>query len=286
MNGNSSITSTSIRVPTSYANRPGPFNQLYPPGSNVRSLSSGNYFSNIQNYGTANLGSISRPLNPGQGRFAPTGLAKVQKAGPNSLNLNRSSDFFLRNAAYSPKNPNNVSAFSSASTNSSILRPGGTLSTGANVAKGASKAASSAAGPIGLAAQVSQALGEAVGSQLNVRDQGISQQDYQHNIQQYSVANSQNAKAIAGAQANAIANRSSAASIGSLFGPIGALAGYYGAKLTESGERGKVEVNSFAGGVDPTDSGIARSSSTANPSGKSDFKDSINDGIPLPAGAS
>lgn len=300
MNGGNVNSPTSLRITPRGSDRPGSFSQLYPPGSNVRSLSNGHYFSNIQNFGNATVGTFSASLNPGPKGLTPTGPADISKSGKgaqigtgrnfgNSLNSQSglSRDSFAGSALYSSKTLGNLGATTAATSNSKLTSD--ILSTGATaagVAKGASGVASAAAGPIGLAAQVSQSIGEAIGSTLTARDQGIASKDTEHNRQQYSIANSQNTRAIADAQNNTINNRSNGAAIGSLFGPIGALAGYFAASLMSDQNRGVFHANSFEGAIDPTDSGIAASHSTALASGQTNFKDSIHDGIPIPDGAS
>lgn len=297
MNGRSTLSATSLGRNTASSSRPGPFNQLYPLGSNVRTLSNGNYFSNIQNFGTASVGAFSAPLNPGSKGVVPAGTPQISKSAGTTSNYRRDTSSGFLNATNQPA----ANSFAGSALNSSKLlgANGATLAaqgnskisnalsignSAATLSKSATGVASIASGPIGLAAQVSQGIGEAIGSSLRNRDEGISQKDYEFNSQQYSVGNQQNANAIRQSQKVSIDNRANAAGIGSLFGPIGALAGYFASSLLADSQRGVFNVNSFAGSVDPTDSSIAKTQSTANPSGESIMRDQVHDGTPLPNG--
>lgn len=100
--------------------------------------------------------------------------------------------------------------------------------------------------------------------------------DFAKNSQVASVGNSQSASLIRNAQQDTINKNYNAAMIGSMFGPLGALAGHFVSSLVNQQETPVFQVDSFSGSVDPTDSGINRSLNSAAPSGTSEMTDSIN----------
>ena len=130
--------------------------------------------------------------------------------------------------------------------------------------------------PVAMAAQAAQQIGQGIGSSLKANDESKMNMDYQKNSQVASVANSQNASLIRNAQQDTINKNYNAAMIGSMFGPLGALAGHFVSSLVNSQDRPVFGVGSFSGSVDPTDSGINRSLNTSAPSGNSEMMDSIN----------
>lgn len=152
--------------------------------------------------------------------------------------------------------------------------------TGTAVARGVTGAVSTGAaaaglGPAAIAAQVSQQLGEAVASGYRSAAEASSRADYQHNIQQHGVAVRQNANAIKASQDTRIDRANTGAMIGSIFGPLGALAGHYIGQATAGTPSDTFKVDSFSGKIDPTDRGIVDASSTAGATGETTMTDTV-----------
>lgn len=148
-----------------------------------------------------------------------------------------------------------------------------------------SSALSAGLGPAGVIAEVSKKIGEAIAEGTKARDTGNMRIDYQTNVTQNGPLARENAEAIRASQQQRIDNQYTGASIGALFGPIGALAGHFAGSLLSNAPRAIIEANSSSGKIDPTDTHIASSLSIRNPSGVSTMKDTVNDGIPIPTGA-
>ncbi|UXD80044.1 hypothetical protein [Linepithema humile polycipivirus 2] len=275
MNGSSSITATPRSSSASLANRPGALGSIVPSSTTFREVSHANYFSNISSFGRINVGSF-------QGRFEPSsafGKLSAHLSQADSKGARPGALSALRNSPLNSLTSSNASPFAQSALGASK----GIQSLGAPAA---TKAAGAAAGPVSMAAQLAQDTGKAIGQGLEARDNARSAADFAHNSAQYSVASRQNATAIRAHQQSSIANNATGAMIGSLFGPVGALAGHFAASLLNDNNRTVFNANSFNGGVDPTDRGIAQSGSTAAPSGNSVMRDTIHDGAEPPTGAS
>lgn len=136
--------------------------------------------------------------------------------------------------------------------------------------------AAEASNPWGIAAIIAQQIGSAINSAMTTTLTNQQTADYQQNINQHGVNVAQNADLIRQNEQQTISSKESAGTIGSFVGPFGALAGRAIAGNTQPNQSVLNTDNSFIGRVDPTDTGIAGSASTAAASGVSSMTDSID----------
>lgn len=136
--------------------------------------------------------------------------------------------------------------------------------------------AAEATNPWGLAAIVNQQVGSAVNQAMTTQLSNQQTADYQQNINQHGVNVGLNADLIRQNEQQTISSKESAGTIGSFFGPLGALIGQSIGGSTQPNQQILQSANSFQGRIDPTDTGISGSASTAAMSGISSMTDSID----------
>lgn len=136
--------------------------------------------------------------------------------------------------------------------------------------------AAEATNPWGLAAIVNQQIGSAINSAMTTSLTNQQTSDYQQNINQHGVNVGLNADLIRQNEQQTISSKDAGGAIGSFLGPWGTLAGRAIAGDVQPSQSVLNTDNSFSGRVDPTDTGIAGSASTAAASGVSSMTDSID----------
>lgn len=155
------------------------------------------------------------------------------------------------------------------------------LQTGADVAKIASGAvatgltASGVGTPVALAMQASQMAGEAVKHGLNASAQNSIGRDFISNQQQWSIGGAKAAETQYSLSQQRIANANTGASIGSLFGPLGALAGWYIGKGDAFSSQAGYQVSSFGGSVSASDAQASRALNADSAGGGSNLSDTL-----------
>lgn len=258
MNGTPSRNTISgNRVPGN-TTRPLPFNDLFPPGSNLRPLSNQNYFANIVQ------GSRSAGMVPSRSASSQSTFASPKNAGSIASQ--------------------SISVGGAHGLGEGVYRGSSALSTAANVSgtlKSASGALSVAGGPVGAAAmlaQVSQQIGESTAGFIKSDNEKTQREDYLSNLAAPGIASSSSAAAIKSEQQTKINDQYNGAMTGALFGPLGALAGHFIAQLLSSGDRGVFNMNTFSGGRDASDNGLVSSASSRAPLQSSNQIDRITDG--------
>lgn len=148
--------------------------------------------------------------------------------------------------------------------------------TAKTVGAGATTALSFASGPAGAIAAAAQAIGEGVNQIQTSQTNTQISKDYSHNISQNGVNVGLNADLIRTSQQNTNNYASAGGSIGALFGPLGALAGHAIGSALSNSDINLRTASSFAGKINPSDTGIATSASTAGASGVSTMQDNVN----------
>lgn len=254
-----SIQNSSDRLPS--------YDELFSRGTNMRSLSNQNYFASVSQTSGENNSSL-QTKSPGSGRAAY--IQRLDAASSRPTTLDSSGTRRMMPSTYNQV-PQAEKAVQGITSTAGVEAGVGAVSAARNMALSAGGMA-----PVAMAAQAAQQIGQGIGSTLKANDEGKMNADYQKNSQVASVANSQNASLIRNAQQDTINKNYNAAMIGSMFGPLGALAGHFVSSLANSQDRPVFGVNSFSGTVDPTDSGVNRSLNTSAPSGNSEMVDSIN----------
>nr|WAL01495.1 hypothetical protein [Electric ant polycipivirus 1] len=164
--------------------------------------------------------------------------------------------------------------------NQSVTNP---IDTATNIAEGASAlastglAASGIGAPLGLAMQLSQAVGRSIQGSLSTSAQNTIGRDYQNNLQQWSIGGNKAADAVYNLQQQRAADANTGAAFGSIFGPFGALAGWWIGMQSSSANDpyNAYKVNSFGGGISASDSGIAPSLNSDATTGESTMTDSL-----------
>nr|WAL01501.1 hypothetical protein [Electric ant polycipivirus 2] len=154
--------------------------------------------------------------------------------------------------------------------------PSSAISTGSAAASaGVSTGLSAASAPLGMAAYVSQQIGQGITQIQSANTEQTIQDDYAKNQQAHGTNVGVNSNIIR-SQAEAVRGRAEAGGmIGSLFGPIGALIGHaVGGAVSSNPDLLKTAVGTF-GQVNPSDTGIANSASLAAPSGVSTLQDNV-----------
>lgn len=176
-------------------------------------------------------------------------MSKSSFSGRSSMSSRSSLMSSFSNTSYSSILPSYSSASSSAASKAST-----TALTAARTANTAGKIGAGVAGmasaPFALAAQASMAIGDAVTAGLTNSEQASISDRYQKTIQSHKVGS--NLVASSQRENDQIkANYANAgATIGSLFGPIGALAGYYIGRSSAPSLQ-TYNVDSFSGPVSP-----------------------------------
>lgn len=130
--------------------------------------------------------------------------------------------------------------------------------------------------PVGLALLVNQQLGSAVNNTMN---QGTEQQitkDMIINSQQNGLNVGLNTQLVRAAQEQTRSNQDLGGTIGSLFGPLGALIGHAIAGVVQPDANLLNTANSFQGAVNPSDTGVVASASTASLTGQSNLVDNVD----------
>lgn len=138
------------------------------------------------------------------------------------------------------------------------------------------EAIASASTPWTLAAIVNQQLGEVTSKAITTGLQNQSATDYASNIQQHGLNVGLNAGIIQSQQENTIRNQDLGGSIGSFFGPIGALIGHAVAGYASVNQDQLKTAGSFQGMINPLQSGIVASQSTAGDLGQQTQVDNVN----------
>lgn len=142
------------------------------------------------------------------------------------------------------------------------------VSAGESIAEGSN--------PVGLALIVNQQLGQAVNSTMT---QGTEQQitsDMVHNSQQNGLNVGLNSQLIRSTQEQTRSNQDLGGTIGSLFGPLGALIGHAIAGTVQPSPNLLNTANSFGGALNPSDTNVVDSASTASLSGQSNLVDNVD----------
>lgn len=140
------------------------------------------------------------------------------------------------------------------------------------------EAIASASTPWTLAAIVNQQLGEVTSRAITSGLQNQSSTDYAQNMQQHGLNVGLNASIIQSQQQNTIRNQEIGGSIGSFFGPIGALIGHAVAGYASVNQDQLKTAGSFEGMINPLQSGIVASQSTAGDLGQQTQVDNVNTG--------
>lgn len=268
MNGRGNGISFSSRSVSNSADRNLSSDVLFPRGSNMSPLSNQNYYANITQ-ASGSVGSTfqsqSNGSSPRQAYLQRLDSARAPPSYSDSFGNKRLMPGGYHQTPLAEKSAQSIT--STAATETAV---------GA-VSAGRSLALTAAGGPgVAMAAQAAQQVGQGIGNTLKANDESKSMKDFAKNSQIASVGNSQSAALIRNAQQDTINKNYNASMIGSLFGPLGALAGHFVSSLVNQQETPVFGVNSFHGEIDPTDSGINRSLNSAAASGKSEMVDSIN----------
>lgn len=138
------------------------------------------------------------------------------------------------------------------------------------------EAIASASTPWTLAAIVNQQLGEVTSKAISTGLQNQSASDYAQNSQQHGLNVGLNASIIQSQQENTIRNQDLGGSIGSFFGPIGALIGHAVAGYASVNQDQLQTAGSFQGMVNPLQSGIVASQTTAGDQGENTQIDNVD----------
>lgn len=125
--------------------------------------------------------------------------------------------------------------------------------------------------PLGIAALINQQVGQGLNQALTASMQNTQSQDYIQNIQQHGVNVQLNADLIKSAEQQTIDAKTAGGNLASLFGPLGTIIGRAAAGTVQQNSNFLNTDASFSGWVNPSDTGIANSASTADPSGQSDM---------------
>lgn len=145
---------------------------------------------------------------------------------------------------------------------------------GVAAGKGVTATVGSMAGPVGMAAAVSQQIGSGINDAMSASENAQSKSDLIHNLNTSSLDAGGHASIIHNSQQADITSRNTAGAIGSLFGPIGALVGHAvgGIKFDSSLLN---TTGSLSGRVNGSDLGVAAAHSSAAQSGSSDLQNNV-----------
>lgn len=136
-------------------------------------------------------------------------------------------------------------------------------------------AADIGAGPAGIALLVNQQLGNAVTSAMSAATEDQINSDNTQNLSQHGMNVDLNAGMIKSNQEATRQNQESGASIGSMFGPLGALIGHSIAGVVSANPSLFQTAGSFLGPVNPTDTGIAMAQTTDAMTNNSTMVDNV-----------
>ncbi|BBM96512.2 hypothetical protein [Colobopsis shohki virus 1] len=129
--------------------------------------------------------------------------------------------------------------------------------------------------PIGIAALINQQVGQGLNQAMSASLQNQQSQDYISNISQHGVNVALSADIIRQSEQQTIDSKNAGGSLGSLLGPLGTVIGRAAAGAVQQNDDALKTDASFSGWVDPTDTNIANSASTVDPSGVSDMVQSF-----------
>lgn len=136
--------------------------------------------------------------------------------------------------------------------------------------------ASASATPWGLAALVNQQLGQATSQAITSGLQNTVNSNYAQNLNQHGLNVGLNADIIRSQQENTIRNQEVGGTIGSFFGPIGALIGHAVAGYANANPNVLDTAGSFQGWINPQQSNIVASQSTAGDPGVETQQDDVD----------
>lgn len=142
------------------------------------------------------------------------------------------------------------------------------------IAEGAEVASSST--PWGFAAIVNQQLGQATSKAITTQLQNQSSNDYSANMLSHGLNVGLNASIIQQQQENVIRNQELGGTIGSFFGPIGALIGHAVAGFASVNPQLLDTAGSFQGWINPQQSGIVASQTTSGDLGENTQVDNVD----------
>lgn len=125
---------------------------------------------------------------------------------------------------------------------------------------------------------VNQQLGEVTSKAITTELQNQSSSDYAQNLNQHGLNVGLNASIIQAQQQNTIRNQELGGTIGSFFGPIGALIGHAVAGYASVNQDQLKTASSFQGMVNPQQEGIVASQSTAGDLGPQTQVDNVDTG--------
>jgi len=141
--------------------------------------------------------------------------------------------------------------------------------------EGAAEVAASGT-PWTLAAIVNQQLGEVTSRAISTGMQNMSSQNFNSNIQSHGLNVGLNAQLIQSQQEQTIRNQELGGTIGSFFGPIGALIGHAVAGTVQANPGLLNTAGSFQGWINPQQTGIVASATTSGDQGVSEMTDTVN----------
>lgn len=130
--------------------------------------------------------------------------------------------------------------------------------------------------PWTLAAIVNQQLGMATSKAISTGMQNMSAQNYNQNIQSHGLNVGLNASLIQSQQEQTIRNQELGGTLGSFFGPIGALIGHAVAGTVQANPDLLKTAGSFNGYINPQQTGVVASETTLGDNGTMEQTDSIN----------
>lgn len=134
---------------------------------------------------------------------------------------------------------------------------------------------STISGPVGMAAFISQQLGQGINAIQTANTTKTIESDYAKNLQQHGTNVGLNSQIVKGQQ-EAIRDKAfQGGSVGSLFGPIGALIGHAIGGISQSNPDLFKTAVSSGGQFNPSDTRVSQSASTAAPSGISTLQDNV-----------
>lgn len=159
----------------------------------------------------------------------------------------------------------------------SPVSPGAQAAIGLATGVASAGVAAAGFGPVALAMQVSQAIGTGIQSQLTASATQQTGANYQSNLRQWAIGGNKSADSYYMAQQQQTANATSGATIGAMFGPVGALIGWWAGMMSSSApsQAGNYTVGGFGGQVSASDSGIAPSVNTDAATGNSTMIESL-----------
>lgn len=140
---------------------------------------------------------------------------------------------------------------------------------------GVTGAVGSMAGPVGMAAAVSQQIGSGINDAMSSAENAQSKADYSNNINARGLDSGNQANIIHNQQQADISHRNTAGAIGSLFGPIGALAGHALGSIKFDSNLLRT-TGSLNGRIDGSDLGVAAAHNSSAANGNSDIQQNVS----------